>query len=96
MPFSPPGKGFLTGTLRAETPLGPKDFRSTLPRFTPAAMTANQALGDMIRALGASRGATPAHVALGWVLARGPCIAPFPGTTKLARIEKTLARRTLP
>ena len=90
VPFSPLGKGFLTGAMDASTPLGEKDFRSILPRFTAEARMANQALVDLIRAFGAEKGATPAQVALAWVLAQKPWIVPIPGTTKLNRIEENI------
>jgi len=95
VPFSPLGKGFLTGTMDATTELGPKDFRSIIPRFTPEARTANLALVDLIRDFGAENGASPAQVALAWVLAQKPWIVPIPGTTKLARIEENLGGAAL-
>ncbi len=90
VPFSPLGKGFLTGTIDASTKLGEKDFRAVVPRFTPEARAANQALVDLIRHFGAAKGATPAQVALAWVLAQKPWIVPIPGTTKPARIAENL------
>ncbi len=90
VPFSPLGKGFLTGTMNIGTQFEPNDFRTLLPRFTADAMAANQALVDMIRAFGQDRGASPAQVALAWVLAQKPWIVPIPGSTKLSRIEENL------
>ena len=95
VPFSPLGKGFLTGTIDAKTKLEPTDFRNVIPRFTAEARDANQRLIDMIRAFGAERGATPAQVALAWVLAQRPWIVPIPGTTKLARIDENLGGAAL-
>ncbi len=90
VPFSPLGKGFLTGTITAETRLEPGDFRNVIPRFSEQARSANQRLVDMMRAFGAERGATPAQVALAWVLAQRPWIVPIPGSTRLSRIEENL------
>jgi aryl-alcohol dehydrogenase-like predicted oxidoreductase len=95
VPFSPLGKGFLTGTIDATTELGPKDFRSIIPRFTAEARAANQALVDLVRRFGAEKSATPAQVALAWVLAQKPWIVPIPGTTKLARIAENLGGEAL-
>jgi aryl-alcohol dehydrogenase-like predicted oxidoreductase len=90
VPFSPLGKGFLTGTMGAGTKLEPTDFRNVIPRFTADAMAANQGLIDMIRTFGEEHGATSAQVALAWVLAQKPWIVPIPGSTKLARIEENI------
>jgi aryl-alcohol dehydrogenase-like predicted oxidoreductase len=90
VPYSPLGKGFLTGAMDQNTTFGSGDFRSTLPRFTPEALKANQALVDLLGRLAASKGATAAQIALGWLLAQKPWIAPIPGTTKLARLEENL------
>ena len=90
VPFSPLGKGFLTGKIDEKTNLGPDDFRSTIPRFSPAARKANKALVDLLSAAAARKGATPAQLALAWVLAQKPWIVPIPGTTKLARLEENL------
>ncbi len=95
VPFSPLGKGFLTGTMDARAALEPNDFRRLIPRFTAAAMTANQALVDLVRQFGVEKGATPAQVALAWVLAQGPSIVPIPGTTKLARIAENIGGENL-
>ncbi len=95
VPFSPLGKGFLTGSIDANTKLGEKDFRSLIPRFSVEARAANQALVDLIRDFGQAKGATPAQVALAWVLAQKPWIVPIPGTTKLARIEENLGGESL-
>jgi len=89
--YSPLGKGFLTGAMGRDTQLGEGDFRAMLPRFTPEAMAVNQALVDLLKAIGAKKGATPAQVALAWLLAQKPWIVPIPGTTKLHRLEENLA-----
>ena len=95
VPFSPLGKGFLTGAITEQTTLDSTDFRSTLPRFTPEARKANQALVDLLAAVGARKGATPAQIALAWVLAQKPWMVPIPGTTKLHRLEENLAATSL-
>jgi aryl-alcohol dehydrogenase-like predicted oxidoreductase len=89
--YSPLGKGFLTGAMGKETKLGDGDFRAMLPRFTPDAMEKNQALVDLLTRIANDTGATPAQVALAWLLARKPWIVPIPGTTKLHRLEENLA-----
>ena len=86
VPYSPLGKGFLTGAMNENTKLEKTDFRSTLPRFTPEAMKANQALVDLLGAIGRRKKATPAQIALAWLLAQKPWIVPIPGTTKLNRL----------
>ncbi len=90
VPFSPLGKGFLTGAIDATTTFDATDFRNVVPRFTPENRAANQAMVDLIAALAKAKGATPAQVALGWVLAQKPWIVPIPGTTKLHRLEENL------
>ncbi|RYE08449.1 MAG: aldo/keto reductase [Hyphomicrobiales bacterium] len=90
VPFSPLGKGFLTGTIDAATPLDASDFRSKIPRFTPEARDTNQALIDLIRTVGERHGATPAQVALAWILAKKPWIVPLFGTRKLSRFEENI------
>ena len=90
VPYSPLGKGFLTGKMDEDTKLGSDDFRSTLPRFTPEAMKANQALVDLLGKIAAAKKATPAQIALAWLLAQKPWIVPIPGTTKLHRLEENL------
>ena len=90
VPYSPLGKGFLTGAMGKETKLGEGDFRSILPRFTPEAMAANQALVDLLKRIAGEKGATPAQIALAWLLAQKPWIVPIPGTTKLHRLEENL------
>ena len=90
VPFSPLGKGFLTGKIDAETKFDANDFRSIVPRFTPEARQANQALIDLIGKFGAQKSATIAQIALAWVLAQKPWIVPIPGTTKLHRLEENL------
>jgi aryl-alcohol dehydrogenase-like predicted oxidoreductase len=91
VPFSPLGRGFLTGTIDENTTLDGRDFRSALPRFAPEARKANQALVKRLRALGERKQATPAQIALAWLLARKPWIVPIPGTTKLSRLEENIA-----
>jgi aryl-alcohol dehydrogenase-like predicted oxidoreductase len=90
VPYSPLGKGFLTGKMDENTKLGSSDFRSTLPRFTPEAMKANQALVDLLGAIAAKKKATPAQIALAWLLAQKPWIAPIPGTTNLDRLDENI------
>jgi aryl-alcohol dehydrogenase-like predicted oxidoreductase len=91
VPFSPLGRGFLTGKLDESAPLEPGDFRSTLPRFTPEARKANHALVELLENFARLKGATPGQVALAWLLASKPWIVPIPGTTKLARLEENAA-----
>jgi len=90
VPYSPLGKGFLTGKIDAQTTFDSSDFRSTLPRFTPEALKANQALVDLLGQIGQHKNATPAQIALAWLLAQKPWIAPIPGTTKLHRLEENI------
>jgi aryl-alcohol dehydrogenase-like predicted oxidoreductase len=90
VPYSPLGKGFLTGAMSKDTKLDPNDFRSILPRFTPEAMKANQALVDLLKRIAERRKATPAQIALAWLMAQKPWIVPIPGTTKLGRLEENL------
>ena len=90
VPFSPLGRGFLTGAIDEHTKIEPTDFRYALPRFSPEARKANQALVDVLGATAASKGATKAQIALAWLLAQKPWIVPIPGTTKLHRLEENL------
>jgi len=90
VPFSPLGRGFLTGTIPGNTTFDPSDFRSTLPRYTPENRRANQPLVDLVAAFAVKKKITPAQVALAWLLARKPWIVPIPGTTKLERLEENL------
>lgn len=90
VPYSPLGKGFLTGAMNENTKLGSNDFRSTLPRFTPEAMKANQVLIDLLGSIAQRKKATPAQIALAWLLAQKPWIVPIPGTTKLHRLEENI------
>lgn len=90
VPFSPLGKGFLTGKIDASTTFPSNDFRDQIPRFAPGARQANQVLVDLIRGVGARHGATPAQVALAWLLAQKPWIVPLFGTRKLERLEENL------
>jgi aryl-alcohol dehydrogenase-like predicted oxidoreductase len=90
VPYSPLGKGFLTGKIDESTTFDSSDFRSTLPRFTPEALKANQALIDLLGSIAAQKQATPAQIALAWLLAQKPWIVPIPGTTKLHRLEENI------
>jgi aryl-alcohol dehydrogenase-like predicted oxidoreductase len=90
VPYSPLGKGFLTGAMNESTTLDSGDFRNILPRFTPEARKANQALVDLLGEIAARKQATPAQIALAWLLAQKPWIVPIPGTTKLHRLEEYL------
>ncbi len=90
VPFSPLGKGFLTGKMDETTTLDSSDFRKSVPRFTPEAMKANRALVDLLGKLAERKQATPAQIALSWLLARKPWIVPIPGTTKLHPLDKNL------
>jgi aryl-alcohol dehydrogenase-like predicted oxidoreductase len=93
--YSPLGRGFLTGKLDANSEFGQGDFRATLPRFTPEARKTNQAFVDMLTELATRKQATPAQLALAWVLAQKPWIVPIPGTTKLHRLEENLGAVTV-
>jgi aryl-alcohol dehydrogenase-like predicted oxidoreductase len=95
VPFSPLGKGFLTGAIDAQTTFGATDFRNTVPRFSPQAREANRALVDVLAGIAARLGATPAQLALAWLLARKPWIVPIPGTTKLHRLEENLGAASI-
>jgi aryl-alcohol dehydrogenase-like predicted oxidoreductase len=90
VPFSPLGKGFLTGAIDKNATFGSDDFRSKVPRFTPEALQANQALVDTLGNIASGKQATPAQVALAWLLAQKPWIVPIPGTTKLHRLDENL------
>ena len=90
VPFSPLGKGFLTGRFDQNTVFGADDFRSTVPRFQAEALKANQALVTLVGSIATEKGATPAQVALAWLLEQKPWIVPIPGTTKLHRLEENL------
>ena len=90
VPYSPLGKGFLTGKINENTSFDSSDFRNQLPRFTPEARKANQALVDLLGKIAQRKKATPAQVALAWLLAQKPWIVPIPGTTKLARLEENI------
>jgi len=95
VPFSPLGKGFLTGKIDETTTFDPTDFRNVVPRFTPEARKANLALVDLIKGIAERKGATPAQIALAWLLAQKPWIVPIPGTTKLHRLEENLGGAAL-
>lgn len=88
--YSPLGKGFLTGTMDESTTFDSTDFRSTLPRFAPEALKANQAMVDLLGRIAAEKSATPAQIALAWLLAQKPWIVPIPGTTKLERLDENI------
>ena len=90
VPFSPLGKGFLTGKIDETTTFGSTDFRNIVPRFTPEARKANQGLVDLLRRIAQKKRATPAQIALAWLLAQKPWIVPIPGTTKLTRLEENI------
>lgn len=90
VPYSPLGKGFLTGKINDNTAFDSTDFRTALPRFTPEARKANQALVDLLGTIAAQKKATPAQIALAWLLARKPWIVPIPGTTKLHRLDENI------
>ena len=90
VPFSPLGKGFLTGNISKDTQFGKDDFRSIVPRFTAENLNANQVIVDFVRKLAVEKNVTPAQIALAWVLAVKPWIAPIPGTTKLKRLKENI------
>jgi aryl-alcohol dehydrogenase-like predicted oxidoreductase len=91
VPFSPLGKGFLTGKIDETTTFDSGDFRSSVPRFDPEAREANRAFVELLERVAARNGATPAQIALAWILAQSPSFVPIPGTTKLHRLEENLA-----
>lgn len=91
VPFSPLGRGFLTGAIDENTTFASNDFRNIVPRFTPEARKANQDLVDLLRRIATRKQATPAQIAIAWLLAQKPWIVPIPGTTKLHRLEENLA-----
>ena len=95
VPYSPLGKGFLTGKIDENTTFDSSDFRKTLPRFTPEARKANQAMVDLLGKIGERKKATPAQIALAWLLAQKPWIVPIPGTTKLGRLEENIGAATI-
>jgi aryl-alcohol dehydrogenase-like predicted oxidoreductase len=90
VPYSPLGKGFLTGTIDVSTSFDPSDYRNSIPRFAPEARKTNQALVELLRAVGRRHGATPAQIALAWLLAQKPWIVPLFGTRKLDRLEENI------
>ena len=95
VPYSPLGRGYLTGKIDAATTFGASDFRAALPRFSPEALKTNQALIDLLAKIAADLHATPAQIALAWLLAQKPWIAPIPGTTRLDRLEENIGAATL-
>lgn len=95
VPFSPLGRGFLTGSIDEHTAFDASDFRNTVPRFSPEARKANQSLVQVLAGLASARGVTPAQLALGWLLAQRDWIVPIPGTTRLARLDENLAATDL-
>ena len=90
VPFSPLGRGFLTGKIDENTKFDSSDFRNIIPRFTPEARKANRALVDLLRKIAERKRATPARIALAWLLAQRPWIVPIPGTRKLERLEENI------
>jgi len=90
VPFSPLGRGFLTGKIDEHTTFDSSDFRNLVPRFTAEARKANQTVVDLLRRIGEQKNATPAQIALAWLLAQKPWIVPIPGTTKLHRLEENI------
>ncbi|MEP0914723.1 aldo/keto reductase [Leptolyngbya sp. GB1-A1] len=90
VPYSPLGRGFLTGKIDTSTTFDSSDFRSGLPRFTPEALKANQALIDLLDSIAEQKQVTPAQIALAWLLAQKPWIVPIPGTTKLHRLDENI------
>ena len=95
VPFSPLGKGFLTGKIDENTTFDSTDFRNTVPRFAPEARKANRALVDLLETIAQRKKATPAQIALAWVLAQKPWIVPIPGTTKLHRLQENVAAASI-
>jgi aryl-alcohol dehydrogenase-like predicted oxidoreductase len=95
VPFSPLGKGFLTGKINEETKFDKTDFRNIVPRFTPENRRANQALVDLLSKIAERKKATPAQIALAWILAQKPWMVPIPGTTKLHRLEENIGATTI-
>jgi len=96
VPYSPLGKGFLTGKIDVNAKFDSSDFRRTLPRFTPEALKANQGLPDPLGRIAKRMNATPAQIALAWLLAQKPWIVPIPGTTKLNRLEENIGAESIP
>jgi len=95
VPYSPLGRGYLAGALNENTQFDADDFRSTLPRFSPEALKANMNLVELIRDLAANKGATPAQLAIAWILMQKPWIVPIPGTTKLERLKENIGAITI-
>ncbi|HET9527178.1 MAG TPA: aldo/keto reductase, partial [Pyrinomonadaceae bacterium] len=95
VPFSPLGRGFLTGKIDENTSFDSSDFRNIVPRFTPEARKANQAVVDLLRRIAQQKDATPAQIALAWLLAQKPWIVPIPGTTKLNRLDENIGAVTV-
>lgn len=95
VPFSPLGKGFLTGTIQRDASFGKSDFRSIVPRFMPENIEANQVLVTLVKEVAADKNVTPAQIALAWVLAQKPWIVPIPGTSKMQRLEENLGAATV-
>ncbi len=95
VPFSPLGRGFLTGTINANTAFAQDDFRNLVPRFAPEARAANQTLVELLKSIASTKQATPAQIALAWLLAQKPWIVPIPGTTKVQRLKENVAAAAL-
>jgi aryl-alcohol dehydrogenase-like predicted oxidoreductase len=95
VPYSPLGRGFLTGAMSSETKIAEGDYRKLLQRFTPEAMQKNQALVDLLKRIAREKNATPAQLALAWLLAQRPWIVPIPGTTKHHRLQENIGASTV-
>lgn len=95
VPYSPLGKGYLAGAFNESTTFDGSDFRSILPRFTPEALAANKSLLELLQDTASRKGATPAQIALAWILEQKPWIVPIPGTTKITRLEENLGAASL-
>ena len=95
VPYSPLGRGFLTGAIGKDTKIAEGDFRSNMPRFSPEAIAKNQAFVDLLKRVASEKGATPAQIALAWLLAQRPYVVPIPGTTKLHRLEENIGAASL-
>jgi aryl-alcohol dehydrogenase-like predicted oxidoreductase len=95
VPYSPLGRGFLAGALNKDTQLAADDFRRNIPRFQPEAMEKNQSFVDLLKHVAAEKGATPAQIALAWLLAQRPYVVPIPGTTKLHRLEENIGAASI-
>jgi aryl-alcohol dehydrogenase-like predicted oxidoreductase len=95
VPFSPLGRGFLTGTISKDTTFAANDFRSILPRFSAENLDANQVIAEFVKRIASERNTTPARIALAWLLAQKPWIVPIPGTKKLSRLEENIGAQDI-